>query len=175
MRSLLRKLIKCGGRSKELAAVYQVDAPLLRESTRSSWSPGVWLGQVTSAQRYTRSLLSIIPRQVLQVQFQTALWKLIEPNSVLERAAGVDYRALALADLLLHVLMRPSTAPPSVVTTDDGGVQLEWHKAGIDLEIEVHPTGQPTVVFFDDEAQREFEGPLSAAVSIVLDAMARLS
>jgi hypothetical protein len=67
-------------------------------------------------------------------------------------------RTLNLLPLLL-----PEGAPePAVVPTRDGGIQLEWHRRGIDLEVKVPPTG-PVSYFIADAGtgeEREWEGSL---------------
>lgn len=67
------------------------------------------------------------------------------------------------------------TPPPSVVPTSRGGLQLEWHTKGIDLEVEF-VTPSRILVSFDDPAageswDREFTGDLRPLV----DAIQRLS
>lgn len=52
-------------------------------------------------------------------------------------ALPVDPATLEFADGLLARTMRPGSPKPTVVPTPSGGVQLEWHRAGIDLEVEV--------------------------------------
>jgi hypothetical protein len=47
--------------------------------------------------------------------------------------------ALSAIQFLLHLGAQPR---PSVVPTSHGTVQLEWHGADIDLEIECFPTGR---------------------------------
>jgi hypothetical protein len=49
--------------------------------------------------------------------------------------------------------------PPALVPTSAGGVVLEWHRAGTDLEIEFTLKGEADVSF-DDESGGDFEGPL---------------
>jgi len=39
---------------------------------------------------------------------------------------------------------------PQVVPTNEGGAQLEWHKSGTDLEIEVKPDGRVCVLWEAD-------------------------
>jgi hypothetical protein len=38
---------------------------------------------------------------------------------------------------ILQAVMRPRTPPPQVVPSSSGGVQLEWHEKGIDLELHI--------------------------------------
>ncbi len=44
-------------------------------------------------------------------------------------------------ELIGHLLGHDST-PPAIVPTSAGGVQLEWHRAGDELEIRVAPNGE---------------------------------
>ncbi len=47
------------------------------------------------------------------------------------------------------------TPPPSVVPTWNGGVQVEWHRNGVDLEIEVSPAGDAEYFFASPDEERE--------------------
>jgi len=63
----------------------------------------------------------------------------------------------AVADFTLHLLIKamPSGTPlPQLVPLSHGGVQLEWHDDGIDLEIEIEA---PNRTFFEFEDQRTGE------------------
>ena len=64
-------------------------------------------------------------------------------------AKRTDQKAV---DQLIGVLERilPDNAPPpSVVPTWLGGVQAEWHRNGVDLEISVNP-GETVEFYFSD-------------------------
>jgi hypothetical protein len=50
---------------------------------------------------------------------------------------------------------------PSVVPTVRGGIQLEWHQQGIDLEIEIPPSGRLLVSYEDIETGRDWEGEIN--------------
>ncbi len=69
----------------------------------------------------------------------------------------IDVKAVDKAVSLLIELMNDDSPAPAVVPTPMGGVQLEWHQRGIDLEIEVHPDGVPTVFGRDARARSEQE------------------
>ncbi|MFO7907047.1 MAG: hypothetical protein ACQESR_19155 [Planctomycetota bacterium] len=70
--------------------------------------------------------------------------------------------ALAAADFVLEFLDDDSPQP-AIVPTTRGGIQLEWHRSGADLEIEIQ---SPTKleVFFEDERTGE-EQQLSLSVN----------
>ena len=65
--------------------------------------------------------------------------------------------AVGLISVLATTLESDTIAPSSVNTTWSGGVAVEWHISGIDLEIACHPDG--TVEFnFEDQLGEEYEG-----------------
>ncbi len=72
-------------------------------------------------------------------------------------ARPIDPRcAEATTNLLLSVL-DPGTPKPCVVPTNRGGIQLEWHRAGVDLEVEIESPAQVHVFFEDHRAGTEEE------------------
>jgi len=72
---------------------------------------------------------------------------------------------------LLRAIVQPETPQPSVVPTVSGGVQLEWHTGGIDLEIEIQGPGQFHVWLEDPQENLELDG---AEVSRLSEICARL-
>ena len=60
-----------------------------------------------------------------------------------------------MLSLLAHAL-DSRVPPPTVVPTSEGGIQVEWHRNGVDLEIESAPSGQ--VEFFFASQSEEYEG-----------------
>lgn len=72
-----------------------------------------------------------------------------------ENALPVTKEALWDAlDVLTDVMSEDSIAP-QVVPTSDGGIQLEWHCAGVDLEVYVEPSGRISAWCCDGD--REWE------------------
>ena len=57
-------------------------------------------------------------------------------------AVKIDPTCVDVAYRTLTALMigNPVLIPPTVVPTTTGGVQLEWHSGGVDVEISVEPT-----------------------------------
>ncbi len=49
--------------------------------------------------------------------------------------------ALVRADLLLKALQAIQAVEPFICPCNDGGIQLEWHRNGFDIEIEIAPDG----------------------------------
>jgi hypothetical protein len=80
--------------------------------------------------------------------------------------------ALKAAELLAH-LARPETPRPAVVPTVRGGVQIEWHLPGVELELDFLSPGRLSVSFEPEQPGEGWEreltfrdlGPLQGAVA----------
>jgi hypothetical protein len=72
-------------------------------------------------------------------------------------APPIDGNAIKLALEILQRSMQPDSPPPSVVPTSRGGVQLEWHRDGIDIEVEVAPEGDVTMTYDNARSGDEWE------------------
>jgi hypothetical protein len=68
----------------------------------------------------------------------------------------VDY-----ACYLLARLTRPGVPPPFVAPLSSGGLQLEWHRKGWDLEIEIEGPGQLYVYANELATDQEWEAELT--------------
>ena len=81
--------------------------------------------------------------------------------------------AVVLISLLATVLESDTIAPSSVNTTWPGGVAVEWHIGGVDLEIACQPDG--TVEFsFEDQLGEEFEGTVMEEMEQLRQFISRL-
>ena len=67
--------------------------------------------------------------------------------------------AVELVSLLAAVLENDTISPSGVTTTWSGGVAVEWHIGGIDLEIACQPDGAAEYGF-EDSLGEEHEGPV---------------
>jgi hypothetical protein len=72
-------------------------------------------------------------------------------------ARAINRANIATAIELVTTLMHDRTPPPSVVPTSAGGVQLEWHTRGIDLEIEICSPSRISASFEDHRSEREWD------------------
>lgn len=54
---------------------------------------------------------------------------------------------------LLAFVMEEYTPLPTFVPTPLGNIQLEWHSFGIDLEVEINPSGK-FLIYFEDEFEK---------------------
>ncbi len=74
------------------------------------------------------------------------------------------YCALIAAELILNLLESDSPQPAAVPTTR-GGIQLEWHRVGANLELEVTSYGRLSVFFEDERTGEEQQLMLSGDLS----------
>jgi hypothetical protein len=98
----------------------------------------------------------------------------LEPDWDSHGARAIDPRVLREAIDLLRSLMRGSTPAPAVVPLADGGIQLEWHAVGLDLEIAVHRFG-PAEVLCEEPGGESRDGHLPAVFPHVRAAIEHLS
>ncbi len=73
----------------------------------------------------------------------------------------VNFDVAAFAVQFLLQTLEPDGPAPLVVPLSYGGLQLEWHERGIDLEIEVEAPNRIFVSFEDRETSEEFEQEFS--------------
>jgi hypothetical protein len=75
----------------------------------------------------------------------------------------------AFAYQVLVEVLRPGTPMPAVVPTPSGGVQLDWHEKGIDVELHVMRPYCCELWYSDRQTGEELE----AAITIDLSPLAR--
>jgi hypothetical protein len=91
-------------------------------------------------------------------------------------ARTIQPEVVRTASALLHHLAHDDIPQPAVVPTVRGGVQLEWHTRGIDLEIEIESPEQWHVSFEDSADGAEWEiDLLPADLPRLAELTARLS
>lgn len=73
----------------------------------------------------------------------------------------VDFDVAAFAIQFLLETLEPEGPGPVIVPLSYGGLQLEWHEQGIDLEIEIEAPNKIFVSFEDQETGRELEREFS--------------
>ncbi len=103
--------------------------------------------------------------------------------ALLQLRAGWDTRGsppiqVAYAKSALDVIfavMRDNTPAPSVVPTSRGGVQIEWHTRGIDLEVEFETPYLIRGFFEDHRAGQSWEKDLSIDQNALVQAITVLS
>ena len=76
---------------------------------------------------------------------------------------------------LLDETMRADTPAPTVVPTNRGGIQFEWHTRGIDLEIEIQSPERTYVSYEDHRSGNEWEAEITSDLTRLSDALSELS
>jgi hypothetical protein len=79
-------------------------------------------------------------------------------------AKRIDPRCIEAANSLLRAVLDSATPKPAVVPTNCGGIQLEWHRDGIDLEIGIESPPRMSVSFEDERAGTQEELTLTGSV-----------
>ena len=99
----------------------------------------------------------------------------LEPNW---NSYGSSPISLSTAELALAFLLETvagSVPPPAVVPTTEGGLQFEWHRNGLDVEIDVLPSGDIQFLVADLRSNVQVEGdprnllPLQSAIDQLAD------
>ena len=67
-----------------------------------------------------------------------------------------------------------STPEPEVVPTAIGGLQVEWHRNGLDLEIQFHPDGRIRAWAEEESSGVDWEGEITRDASAVIPYFNRL-
>lgn len=73
-------------------------------------------------------------------------------------ARPISFTVLCNSLFIMLDIMDNDTPLPQAVPTVHGGIQLEWHTCGIDLEIEINPHDQISILF-EDTLQNEVWEP----------------
>jgi hypothetical protein len=81
--------------------------------------------------------------------------------------------AAVTLDLLWQLLADTDDAP-EIVPSSDGGLQLEWHAVGGDLEVEISPVGKRSVWFREGQSKQEVEFELEPNDPRSLERLRRL-
>ena len=78
-------------------------------------------------------------------------------------APPISPAVLAFSRSVLQSIMTPHCPPPSLVPTHGGGIQLEWHLAGGDVELMIYrPADAALSAFFSNGQDSIEEEPLSS-------------
>jgi hypothetical protein len=90
-------------------------------------------------------------------------------------AKPIEHQSATQAIRLLAEFLKPSTPLPSVVPTVRGGIQLEWHTKGANVEIYIESSNE--VSFFAEEAGsgKSSDVPLSGHENELMSWLERLS
>ncbi|MBI4578336.1 MAG: hypothetical protein HY718_01445 [Planctomycetes bacterium] len=99
----------------------------------------------------------------------------LPPNWDSYGALQIDHACVNAASDLLCGVMRATSPVPSVVPTCRGGVQMEWHMRGADLEVEFFTPAHVRGYYQDRQSGESWEADLSSDVTPLADAIATLT
>jgi len=111
------------------------------------------------------ALVSIgVPAEALHsVWLQPTLDGVVAALEILpdDRDRPADPEAALEALEFLAIAAEPDTAPPLVAPLNDGGIQIEWHRGGIDVEVVFSTDPEERGIWVRDQETRvEEEGDL---------------
>ncbi len=90
-------------------------------------------------------------------------------------APPIDPRIAIKAMEFSTIIQNENLPKPSVVPTNEGGIQFEWHTNGIDLEIEFGAQRDVFGYFYDANTKEEWEGDLGIGLQPIRDTLTKLS
>lgn len=76
---------------------------------------------------------------------------------------------------LLHRIVQHNTLKPAIVPTNRGGIQIEWHTQGVDLEIEMTPHGGIRLLYDNPHEDAEEELELGLDLTPLANLIAKVS
>lgn len=113
-----------------------------------------WLKPVLERLQYLRSLL---------------------PGWDSTRARSIDKHSIDRVLGFLTMTMTYSTPAPSIVPLESGGLQIEWHRAGLDIEIEFQPGEEARLYFYEISSGEEHEASEPVSAFTMMELGSRLS
>ena len=90
-------------------------------------------------------------------------------------ARVIEPRAVHVAIELLRSIVHLGTPQAVVVPTNRGGIQVEWHTGGIDLEIEITADSEVRVLYENPQENAEEEFELGSDLKPLTDLTAKVS
>jgi len=94
----------------------------------------------------------------------------LDPGWDSHDAESVVADSVFSAVAILNKTMSNATKTPWIVPTVHGGIQIEWHRAQVDLEIEIEPNGTASVFYVNEQNGKQIEAPFDVAqVRLLLD------
>jgi len=81
----------------------------------------------------------------------------LPPNWNSYRSKPIRTEAAVASISTLLNLLGPNDTPPSIVPTSRGGILLEWHENGIDLEVDVRSLSHVHLAYDDGDTQEEID------------------
>ena len=166
-----------GGLSRQEQEAYRTRALTRKEAlTQSEELPRAFEVPIPGG-KFVIETIGAPPKWTIEVASNLARLLYLEPNWDSYGAKEIDLKSAIVAiDLLLRI-MEDDTPSPSVVPTNVGGIQYEWHEKGKDLEIEILSSDTISWFFRDLDTAETDEGEqrLNSDLSKLIDYVNRLS
>ena len=89
-------------------------------------------------------------------------------------ASQIQEQIAQKALMVLVEVMENNAPAPSVVPLSDGGIQVEWHRQGRNLEIEFPAGEAPGFYYYEDDSESESEGQVSRSYDRIQAYLANL-
>jgi len=121
------------------------------------------------------ALGSTAPRWIARVAKRSAELLTLPDGWDTYGSSRVNPRAAAYALRLLLLISSTNTPAPSLVPLADGGVQVEWHTDGADLEVEVAANGVLSIYSVVGGTEDEWESDFYPAIERLESLVAGLS
>lgn len=88
------------------------------------------------------------------------LWQLTQLPRDWDSYDGLPMTPAALSNAMTFLagFVDADSAAPSVVPMSDGGVQLEWHRGDLDVEVSFPTIDEPELYIYDLTSGEEFQG-----------------
>jgi hypothetical protein len=142
-----------------------------------------WTGQQLRRRRLpSEGLVLYVPQEILNAPwFRPTVHSVFRALSLRRGwdtydARPISYKSAEDALTFLSQIIDPAASPPAVVPLADGGVQIEWHRRGLDVEFAFSPDEQPEIYVADRETGSEWEvGPSSPEFNEIRPLLARLA
>jgi hypothetical protein len=90
-------------------------------------------------------------------------------------AKSIEPHVVDAAIELLHRIVQHNTPKPVVVPTNRGGIQIEWHTHGLDIEIEMTPHGGIRLFYDNPQENAEEEFELGLDLTPLTDLISKVS
>ncbi len=98
----------------------------------------------------------------------------LQPNWDSYGARSINADCVWAAWQLLMAVLREDSPAPFVVPTCRGGIQIEWHTQGVDLEVEVIAPGQFHLLFEEAGSGEMWEKEMTDDVGDLVACVAKL-
>lgn len=98
----------------------------------------------------------------------------LAPNWDSYHAGMIDQKLIGDAMNFIHNILTPTNPAPRVVPLSSGGLQLEWHRNGVDLEVVFDRGEQPFFYCRNRVTGEESEHPLPANRVLLISIIANL-